>query len=103
MQKFRISNAAVADMLDIGRYTNKKWGIEQTEMYLKRLDKAFYTLAEQPGLGRSCDEISYGYKKYAEGKHVIFYRIADDIVIEIIRILHQMMDVSIHILAPTNN
>ena len=97
MPNFRISNAAVSDMLDIGRYTEDAWGIDQSNIYLKRLDKAFHTLAREPKIGLVCDNIMYGYRKFPEGKHIIFYRIADDKIIEIIRILHQAMDVSGHI------
>jgi len=97
MSTFRISNEAVSDMLDIGRYTEDAWGIDQSNIYLKRLDKAFYTLAKQSKLGQACDNISYGYRKYPEGKHIIFYRIANDKTVEIMRILHQAMNVPSHI------
>ncbi len=97
MANFRISNEAVSDMLDIGRYTESSWGIEQSNAYLKSLDTAFHTLAQQPKLGLSCDNVSYGYRKYLEGKHIVFYRVADDKMVEIIRILHQAMNVSDHV------
>ena len=93
MSAFRISNAAIADMLDIGRYTQKAWGLSQSNLYLKRLDKSFHIIAKEPKIGRSCDNVIYGYRKYPEGKHIIFYRIADDKVVEIMRILHQAMDI----------
>ncbi len=39
-----------------------------------------------------CDEIRQGYRKYYQGRHVIFYRQAGE-DIEIIRILHERMDI----------
>jgi plasmid stabilization system protein ParE len=50
MSTFRVSNAAVSDMLDIGSYTEDAWGIDRNNIYLKRLDKAFHSLAGQPKL-----------------------------------------------------
>ncbi|MDY6930060.1 MAG: type II toxin-antitoxin system RelE/ParE family toxin [Pseudomonadota bacterium] len=35
--------------------------------------------------------MSPDYRKYPEGSHIIFYRLATDGVVEIIRILHKRM------------
>jgi plasmid stabilization system protein ParE len=43
-------------------------------------------------LGKPCDEIRPGYRKFPQGSHLIFYRNGSDGVIEIIRILHGSMD-----------
>lgn len=94
---FRISKAAVADMVDIGKYTEISFGIDQSNQYLKKLDNSFQILANNPKLGISCDNIRFGYRKYVEGKHIIFYRISNDDKIEIIRIIHQAMDITKYI------
>ncbi len=53
-------------------------------------------LAQEPHLGRVCDEIRQGYRKHHVGRHLIFYRqVAAHI--EIIRILHKRMDVESHL------
>jgi toxin ParE1/3/4 len=57
------------------------------------MDKAFYDIAIMPEKGRNCDYIRLGYRKYGVGKHLIFYRQADNNSIEIVRILHGRMDV----------
>jgi plasmid stabilization system protein ParE len=57
--------------------------------------RRFRSLAQFPTLGRSCDDIRPGYRKYAEGAHVIFYREVDG-GIEIARILHGRMDLDRH-------
>ena len=49
-----------------------------------------------PSLGRACDDIRTGYRRYAEGSHTIFYREAGG-GIEIVRILHGRMDPDRHL------
>ncbi|HAS6074035.1 type II toxin-antitoxin system RelE/ParE family toxin, partial [Vibrio vulnificus] len=47
-----------------------------------------------PDIGKACDEIRDGYRKFPQGSHVIFYRQIGSQNIEIIRILHKSMDVN---------
>ena len=79
--------------MDIGRYTQKNWDSRQRTVYLSALDDAFYFLEVNPTSGKTCDQIRQGYLKYRVHKHVIFYRRVDDVSIEIVRILHESMDV----------
>ena len=57
------------------------------------MDKDLYDIAKMTEKGRNCDYIRRGYRKYGVGKHLIFYRQADNNSIEIVRILHGSMDV----------
>jgi toxin ParE1/3/4 len=92
MPAFRLSAKARVDLIEIGRYTQQAWGREQRNRYLSGLDEAFHLLAREPHRGRSCDDIRQGYLKYHVGRHVIFYR-QSGADIEIIRILHERMDI----------
>ncbi len=78
--------------MNIGRYTRRKWGVRQRDIYLTDIDTAFHTLADEPDKGQNCDDIRQGYLKYRVGKHVIFYRMIDTINIEIVRVLYERMD-----------
>jgi toxin ParE1/3/4 len=60
------------------------------------LDAGFHTIAHSPEIGISCDHISSGYRKYHVGRHLVFHRYSE-LYIEIIRILHDRMDVSRHL------
>jgi toxin ParE1/3/4 len=91
MPTFRLTAKARADVIDIGRYTQRTWGRDQRNRYLSRRDEAFHLLAQEPDRGRPCDEIRQGYRKHHVGRHMIFYRQAGP-DIEIIRILHERMD-----------
>jgi toxin ParE1/3/4 len=60
---------------------------------LALLDTSMHDLADNPGLGRDCSDIRAGYHRYRVGKHILFYRQLDPDQIEIVRILHERMDV----------
>jgi len=52
MPGFRLTKAAKADMLGIGRYTRHRWGRDQMRRYVGGIDARFHDLASQPELGR---------------------------------------------------
>jgi toxin ParE1/3/4 len=96
MGSFRLTQLALTDLRSIGRYTQTTWGREQRDRYLAKLDQSFYLLAKEPQHGRDCADIRAGYRKYHVGRHLIFYRMAQD-GIKIIRILHDSMDIESHL------
>jgi len=93
MKSFALTRSAVADLRSIAMFTEARWGREQRNLYLKQLDDAFHMLADSPAVGTACDEIMPGYRKFPQGSHVIFFKSGAKSAIEIIRILHQGMDV----------
>jgi toxin ParE1/3/4 len=96
MPVFRLSAKSLEDLKFIGRFTLKSWGREQRNIYLSKLDESFHILADQPHLGIARDDIRKGYRVYHVGRHLIFYRQKSS-GIEIIRILHDHMDVETHL------
>ena len=92
MPAFRLSAKSLEDLKVIGRFTGKSWGPEQCKIYLSKLDESFHILADQPHLGITRNDIRKGYRVYHVGRHLIFYR-QKSTCIEIIRILHDRMDV----------
>lgn len=97
MPSFSLTNKAIADILNIGRYTEKHWGQVQRDKYLSLLDESFNSLAQNPTQGRDCSDIKTGYRKKNVGSHVIFYRQITDDKIQIVRVLHWRMDYSSHL------
>jgi toxin ParE1/3/4 len=93
MTAYRITNKAQSDLISIGRFTVKEWGLAQRNFYLKQLDTYFSQIAENPKLGMVCDFIVSGYRRFPQGSHVIFYKQSSEGVIEIIRVLHKSMDI----------
>ena len=58
--------------------------------YLNELEAFCQTLADNPALGRPCDEVRQGLRRMEHGQHVVFYR-QERTGILISRILHQSM------------
>jgi toxin ParE1/3/4 len=87
---FRFSRRAEDDLLSIGEYTLRTWGKAQATRYLAVLEVFCQTLADNPALGRTCDNIRPGLRRLEHGKHVVFYR-KERTGILICRILHQDM------------
>lgn len=96
MPDFRLTQKAMDDLRSIARYTQEKWDRDQRNKYLYMLDEGFNSVARQPEIGVACDYIRSGYRKYHVGRHLIFYRQGSDCV-EIIRILHERMDLPSHV------
>jgi toxin ParE1/3/4 len=96
MPAFRLTAKAKEDLRGIGRWSQQQWGREQRDRYLAQLDRCFRLLAETPGLGRPCDEVRVGYRRFHEGRHLLFYRGTAQ-GIEIVRILHERMDPARHL------
>jgi toxin ParE1/3/4 len=65
----------------------------QAERYTLALRDACEALASGGKRGRQIDHIRPGYNKFAVGSHVLFFRRVDAGGIEVVRILHQRMDV----------
>jgi toxin ParE1/3/4 len=88
--RFRFSRRAEADLFNIGDYTFRTWGKAQADRYIGELEDCCQLVADNPALGRPCDEIRPGLRRMEQGKHVVFYRVETGGIL-ISRILHQRM------------
>ncbi|HEY3245827.1 MAG TPA: type II toxin-antitoxin system RelE/ParE family toxin [Phycisphaerae bacterium] len=59
--------------------------------FIGRILKKLELLAEQPGVGRSRQELGRGFRSYPVRKYLIFYRRVDDGV-QVIRVVHGARD-----------
>lgn len=96
MSRFTLSPRAQADIEEIWNYTVDRWNVNQAEVYLRKIMAAIEAVADEPHLGRPCDEARAGYRKYPAASHVLFCRMTPDGV-DIVRILHQRMDFERHL------
>jgi len=67
---FRLSRLAEADLMDIGAYTLRTWGEDQTLRYIDDLEACCQRLADNPASGRACDHVRPGLRRMEQGKHV---------------------------------
>ena len=93
MKAFELTKEAKEDLRKIARFTEKRWGRDQRFLYIKQFDEVFHLLSKNPSVGKQCEYIKKGYRKFPQGSHIIFYREGKKSKIIIIRILHKNMDV----------
>ena len=94
MSRYRLSNKAVDDLNHIWNYSVKKWSENIADKYYLMLIDAFDQAASKPELGKDYSTIIENLLGLKAGRHIIFYRKTEDSRIEIIRILHEEMDLS---------
>lgn len=92
MGKFHFTNKALEDLIGIWDYTIKEWSENQAEKYYNLLLNSCSDLANEPKLGKPYDILSLNVFGYKCGEHIIFYKEISKKEIEIVRILHVMMD-----------
>jgi toxin ParE1/3/4 len=92
MARYRFTNKAVDDLTQIWKYTSNKWSENQADIYYLMLIENCREIAFNPDLGKSYSEIGKGLSGFRSGRHIIFYSRIDEDLIEIIRILHEQMD-----------
>ena len=97
MAKFYLSNKAVTDLNDIWDYTLKTWSENQAEIYYSLLIDSYQELANKPAKGKSYEVVEKEVLGYKAGEHIIFYRIVSSKEIEVVRMLHGMMDLKNHL------
>jgi toxin ParE1/3/4 len=96
MMRVVLKPRAHRDLEEIWEYTEATWSAAQAEAYVRQIQRACDIIAANPRVGRACDEVRAGYRKYRAGSHFLFYRtVADNI--EIVRILHQSRDFDRHL------
>lgn len=97
MAKFYLTNKAVEDLGKIWNYTLETWSENQAEIYYSLLIDSCQELANKPKLGKSYEVVEKNVLGFKTGQHVIFYRIVSENEIEVVRILHGMMDIKVHL------
>jgi toxin ParE1/3/4 len=97
MCRYVLSPAAQLDLEQIWDYTCDRWGDDQAENYVREIERAIQRVVQNPMIGRACDEVRAGYRRHAVGSHTLYYRLATPECIDVVRILHQRMDVDRHL------
>jgi len=92
MRRLVLAEAALADLRSIASYTQERWGAGQKRRYLAALHAALRRLRRKPTIGKSRFDLRPKLHSFVVARHVVFYRF-DDQECEIVRILHDRMDV----------
>jgi|SRR3954463_13042358 toxin ParE1/3/4 len=89
---FVISKKAVTDLEEIWLYTVEKWSVEQADRYYDLIFDEINFICKNSNAGKSMEHVRKGYRSAKVKSHLIFYRVTNA-AIEIIRILHERMDI----------
>jgi len=92
MAKVILRQEAIDDLNDIWAYTFEEWSEKQADKYYIALEFACTQIGKNPDLGKEYGEISKNLFGLRTGKHIIFYQVISKDRIEVVRILHEQMD-----------
>src|SRR6185503_13125576 len=112
--RFWISKPARTDLETILAVSLERWGDDGVARYVTLLDAAFQAIAANPGgpTTRDRNDLLPGIRSFhlrdarhrgAKGRdpvHIVFYRTAEDASVEIVRVLHERMDPTLHFHMP---
>ena len=116
MARFRLARPAQIDLANILTTSAERWGADGQQRYAAVLADAMRQVADEPEgpLTKSRTDLRSGIRsfhvRYARRSadtakvrrpvHVLYYRVAQEGVIEIVRVLHERMDPSRHLDEP---
>ena len=92
MAKLILRQEAIDDLTDIWEYTVETWSENQADKYYETIKLACLDISQNPAIGKEYPEISKNLKGYKINKHIVFYQLISTEEVEIIRILHERMD-----------
>ena len=91
--RYSISEKANQDIEKIWLYTFENWSLEQADRYYNLILDEIEFISENFESGKSVDYIKTGYRASIVKSHIIFYKKSSRNIVEIIRVLHQKMDI----------
>ena len=92
MAKYQFTNKAVEDLSNIWNYTFDNWSENQADKYYLMLLENCNEVAGNPDSGKNYSVATENLLGFKAGSHIIFYRKIQENEVEIIRILHEQMD-----------
>lgn len=92
MANYKISEKAKSDIIEIWEYTFQNWSLLQADKYYDSILDQIEVLAQSPKIGKNYADVRKDYFGSTVNSHIIFYKLLAHSEIEIIRILHQRMD-----------
>ena len=92
MAKVILRQKAIDDLNNIWEYTIEKWSEKQADKYYATIKFACKEIGENPDLGKEYFGINRNLLGLKSGKHIVFYHLISENEIEVIRVLHERMD-----------
>lgn len=92
MAKVVLRQEAIDDLNEIWVYTFDEWSEKQADKYYLAIEFACTQIGKNPELGKKYDRVSKNLLGLRTGKHIFFYQVISNDRIEVVRILHEVMD-----------
>jgi len=111
-RQLRQTKPSTKDIDEIWDYTSRTHSVEQADEYLRLLDQAFRDIEREPerpssrprlDLGNRIRSYHIALSKERSGtgvkspRHVVIYRVQDDDLIVVLRVLHDAMEPGYHL------
>jgi plasmid stabilization system protein ParE len=92
MAEYALADEAEIDLLEIGRYTLHKWGLEQVVRYLSALDDHFTAIAGRDVYERAVFEHRDDFRVSRCRHHYVFFVREKNGDVLVLAVLHENMD-----------
>jgi toxin ParE1/3/4 len=93
MPNYIITEKALEDINAIWQYTAENWSIEQANRYYNLLLDEIEYIAQNYTMARDFGNIRKSYRCSKVNSHLIFFKRNNQHQIEVIRVLHERMDI----------
>lgn len=92
MYRVILKQEAIDDLNEIWNYSLETWSQWQADKYYEAIELACIRIGQNPKIGKAYQGVRRNLLGLRSGRHIIFYEIISDEEIEVIRILHERMD-----------
>ena len=96
LEEYVLSHKAEANLDEIYVFSYQTFGEVKADAYYQNICERLNSLASNPHLGRSINQIQVGLLCKQSARHIIFYTIETGGIF-VVRILHDSMDITRHI------
>ena len=98
MSQYVISEKAIEDINNIWIYTAENWSVAQADRYYNLIYDEIEFIANNFDMARDFGKIRKSYKCSKVKSHLIFFKIDKMNEIEVVRVLHEKMDIEIRLI-----
>jgi toxin ParE1/3/4 len=93
MAEYIISEKALEDLNNIWIYTAENWSVEQANRYYNLIVDEIEYVSENFGTAKDFGNVRKDYKYSKVKSHLLLYKKTENTEMEVVRILHERMDI----------
>ena len=94
MQEYIITEKALEDINNIWIYTAENWSVEQADRYYNLIIDEIEYIVENLNMASDVGKIKKSYQYSKVKSHLIFFKKDKTNEIEVVRVLHEGMDIA---------